>query len=60
MKTQPEYVTGDGGNANLTNQDEKLILDRCFNGVPAVTTPLGVEDDSHCVGVFRRADVAGS
>lgn len=59
MSTQPEYVTGDGGNHNLVNQDEAMILARC-NTMPA--TPVGYqEDDSHVVGVFRRSDdVAGS
>jgi len=54
-----EYVTGDGGNHNLVNQDEALILNRC-NDMPAV--PVGYqEDDSYVVGVFRRSDdVAGS
>lgn len=59
MKTQPEYVTGDGGNSTIVNQDEALILNRC-NTMPA--TPVGYqEDDSHVQGVFRRNDdVAGS
>ena len=53
-------ITTDGGNRNLVNGDEKAVLDRCMSSVPIVAAPGGMEDDSHCVGVFRRADVAGS
>lgn len=62
MGTQPEYVTADGGNRNLVNQDEQLILDR-VNRIPAVVAPGGAEDDSYTRGVFSRGradDVAGS
>jgi hypothetical protein len=59
MKTQPEYVTGDGGNAVIANQDEKVILDACFSGVPAVAVGYQ-EDDSHVSAQFRGSDVAGS
>jgi hypothetical protein len=59
MKTQPEYVTGDGGNSTITNQDEQTILDACFGGVPAVAVGYQ-EDDSHVSAQFRGSDVAGS
>lgn len=52
--------TADGGNANLTNQNEAEILARCVSSVPVTAAPGGTEDDSYCQGVFRRADVAGS
>lgn len=58
-KTQPEYVTGDGGNSTLTNQNEALILQRCVSSVPAQAVGYQ-EDDSHVTPMFRDADVAGS
>lgn len=51
---------GDGGTTTIINQDEQMILDRCVSSVPVTVAPGGMEDDSRCVGVFRRADVAGS
>jgi hypothetical protein len=57
---QPEYVTGDGGNLTIVNQDEREILDRCVAAVPVVAAPGSQEDDSHTMGVFRRGSVAGS
>jgi hypothetical protein len=52
--------TGDGGNKNLVNQDEQLILNATVSGVPIKNTALGAEDDSHVVIGFRDGDVAGS
>jgi hypothetical protein len=52
--------TGDGGNKNLVNQDEQLILNATVAAVPVQNTALGTEDDSHVVIGFRDADVAGS
>lgn len=55
MKTQPEYVTGDGGNLTLVNQDEKLILEDCVADVPMVVAPGGADDFSHVNPAFREA-----
>jgi len=54
--------TGDGGNKNLVNQDEQLILDKTFAAITMGSAPdsMYVEDDSHVTGVYREADVAGS
>ncbi|MFF4019993.1 hypothetical protein [Streptomyces sp. NPDC001843] len=52
--------TGDGGNSNITNQDECLILAATIAAVPIQNTALGTEDDSHVSIGYRDADVAGS
>jgi hypothetical protein len=54
MKTQPEYITGDGGNSTLTNQDEKLILEDCVADVAMVVMPGGADDFSHVNPMFRE------
>lgn len=59
MKTQPEYVTGDGGNSTLTNQDEALILMRCVSDVPVMTVGWQA-DDSHINPAFREPSVGGA
>jgi hypothetical protein len=50
-----EYVTGDGGNRNLVNQDEALILARC-TGMPVQTVGWQA-DDSTITSQFREADI---
>lgn len=54
--------TGDGGNKNLVNQDEQMILNKTFAAVTMGAMPdrMYTEDDSHVTGVYREADVAGS
>jgi hypothetical protein len=51
---------GPGGNSNITNQDEAMILAATLGGVPIRTVPLGMEDDSHVTTGYHDADVAGS
>jgi hypothetical protein len=55
MKTQPEDVTGDGGNSCITNQNEKLILQDCVQDVAVVVAPGGADDFSHVNPAFREA-----
>lgn len=54
--------TGDGGNHNLTNQDEQLILNMTFAaiGMREAPDPMYQENDSFVTGVYRDGDVAGS
>lgn len=54
--------TGDGGNSNITNQNERMILDATVASVPVKGTALGIEDDSHLEGQYKvmAGDVAGS
>lgn len=54
--------TGDGGNSTLTNQDECEIFDKTLAAINMGAAPdsMYVEDDSHVMGVYREADVAGS
>lgn len=53
---------GDGGNSQVTNQDEQLILNATVAAVPVQGTALGAEDDSHLQGQYKvmAGDVAGS
>lgn len=58
---EPYYCPeGDGGNHNLTNQDEQAILNATLGGMAVRGTALGMEDDSHVSIGYRDADVAGS
>lgn len=59
MQYQPEYVTADGGNTTIVNQDEKAILDRCVAAVPVVAAGYQ-EDDSYVTPAFREANVGGA
>jgi hypothetical protein len=54
MKTQPECITADGGNLNLVNQDEKLILEDCVADVAMVVAPGGADDFSYVNPMFRE------
>lgn len=60
MNPQVAPATTAGGNVVLVNGDEQETLTRSVSTVPVTAAPGGMEDDSNCVGVFRRADVAGS
>lgn len=51
---------GPGGNQNIVNQDECLIIEATVAAVPIQNTALGTEDDSHVSIGYRDADVAGS
>lgn len=55
-----QEVCGDGGNTTIRNQNEADMLSACISGMGVEVAPQGVEDDSHCQGVFRRMDTAGS
>lgn len=57
MQTQPECVTGDGGNSTLTNQNEALILARAVTEVPVVVAAGGADDFSHVTPAFRERNV---
>lgn len=54
MQTQPECVTGDGGNSTITNQDEALILQDVVDDVPVVVAAGGADDFSHVNPQFRE------
>lgn len=54
MQTQPECMTGDGGNSTITNQDEQLILNDVVDDVPMVVLPGGADDFSHVNPQFRE------
>jgi hypothetical protein len=60
MATQDRCPTADGGNHNITNQDEAMILAAAIGSVPIRTVPLGMEDDSHVSPSHRDGSVAGS
>lgn len=53
---------GDGGNSQVTNQNEQLILNATVAAVAIQGTALGTEDDSHLQGQYKvmAGDVAGS
>jgi hypothetical protein len=52
--------TGIGGKSTITNQNEREIIDDSFDMTPVVTAPLGMEDDAHCQGIYKRGSVGGS
>lgn len=52
--------TGDGGNRELINLNEQLVLDATVAAVAVRGTALGGEDDSHVSPSHRDGDVAGS
>lgn len=54
MQTQPECMTGDGGNSTITNQDEQLILNDVVDDVAMVVLPGGADDFSHVNSQFRE------
>lgn len=54
MQTQPECMTGDGGNSTITNQDEQLILNDVVDDVAMVVLPGGADDFSHVNPQFRE------
>jgi hypothetical protein len=60
--TGPYCPEGNGGNSQITNQDEQLILSATVTAVPVKGTALGTEDDSHLQGQYKAmaGDVAGS
>lgn len=54
MQTQPECMTGDGGNSTITNQDEQKILNDVVDDVAMVVLPGGADDFSHVNSQFRE------
>ncbi|MFF3363582.1 hypothetical protein [Streptomyces misionensis] len=51
---------GPGGNMDVVNQDEAMILAATVAATPVELTALGTEDDSHVGPGYRDGDVAGS
>ncbi len=49
-----------GGNMCLNNQDEDDMTASIIEATPYRVAPLGNEDDSHVMGVYRKSDFAGS
>jgi hypothetical protein len=58
--TGPYCPEGNGGNSQITNQDEQLILNATVAAVAIQNTPLDTEDDSHVSIGYHDGDVAGS
>lgn len=56
----PYCPEGDGGNSQITNQDEQAILTATVAAVSIQNTALGTEDDSHVTSGYHDGDVAGS